>query len=115
MENYYASTLKECALPQERSKLHTTICWVVANKAGDVTVVEKRSGCIGNAALVGCGCRKKSMPLEDVGQYLTKMYAAGAFKKLGLVGHQRAVGHLCHCLPQTMVPLITTEIIEPDE
>lgn len=114
MEIFYESTAKECAFPQERGKTHTTVYWLVANEAGDVTVVEKRSGCKLSATTFGCGCSNKTLPIEEVGQYLEERYAAGAFKALVLVGAQSAVQHLRHCLPQAMAPLITTEIIEKD-
>jgi len=115
MEKFYESTSKQCAFPEERSKVHTTVYWVVANETGDVTVVEKRSGCKLSAATFGCGCSNKTMPMEKVGKYLEEKYASGSFKKLVLAGAQSAVWHLRHFLPSVMAPLITTEIIEKNE
>ena len=115
MEKFYASTLKQCAFPEERGKAHTTVYWLAPNGVGDVTVVEKRSGCKLSATTFGCGCSKKNVPIVDIGKYLEEKYAAGLFKKLVLAGAQQDVQHLRHFLPQTMAPLITTEIIETDE
>jgi hypothetical protein len=111
MDNFYESALKECSFPEERGKTHTTIYWLVANKADDVTVLEKRSGCMG-AATLSCGCSKKLMPIGGIGQYLEEQYTAGSFRKLILVGEQSALHRLRHVLPKRMESLVISEILE---
>lgn len=38
---YYQSSLKDCAFPEEREKRNTAIYWLVANEDGTVIVLEK--------------------------------------------------------------------------
>ena len=102
----YESSIEKCAFPQERNRPNTAIYWLVAEQSGEVTVLERRSGCMNSAATFGCGCSKKTIPKENLAKYLEEMHAAGAFNKLALIGSETAVHDLNQLLPQEMIPLI---------